>query len=300
MAAAAFPFIAGAAIAGGIFALQLAIFTPGLSVLEQKYAIRSGMPFTMHQMLIYLKVHWLRYLPRNTQLAGICFIIASSAAAIMQLRRERWHVGLFAVLVLPPILWTALLPQHTYSHDFSLLKFSIPTAAGAALCMFWLASQLQRRSKDSAFAAAAVVLILTAGLAMHMAKTAPYGDYDRHDISQGQWRQEVLSRVGAREIPLSRNGEVLGVHPAERAWFSTRMIYSPEMLRMLLKNGEASWSNLAEFEPVWIATEKSLDDADLAPCAGRWQEAGAIGIKRMFVCRNGALRDLYAPSAREE
>lgn len=294
------PFALGAAAAGGIFALQLWAYAPGLSMLEHKYAIRSAMPMTAYELWVFLKMQWLEYLPVRTERFGMFIVAASIAGGIATLRRghAKDTTAFFVALLLPPIVWTLLLPEHTFKHFFSLLKFSVPTAVGITLFVFWFMRLMRDRIKTPAVASAGFLCALTACLTVLLATNAPYQKYYDYDESEGRWRGGFLKTLGPNEIPLSWEGRAVGLYPTQRAWYSRRTIYFPETLQILMREGVTTWEHLSSFDPVWISTEATTGMAELSGCAGKWEDSGMFRNTRMLVCRDASLRALYAPGAK--
>lgn len=288
---------------GGIFYVQLQSFSDGWDQLFYKYGIRSAYSQETVGIAHNLFEIWTSYivLPHLPYLILLC-ALPLAGALLYRSTHKKELIAIGIALMIPPLLWTLLLPQHSIKHPFSLLKFAIPTIT-LLLCIPTYCVMLLkdvpvflRRSMEYALY---FILICSIGYAVSRSTYTPLVPQEDDAILPLQTL--IQTYVGPDDIPLSDTEIILGSRPTHKIWYMNRWIYPPAILHSLLDRGLLSSSALHSMHPVYIRTDDTRVSADIEKiCAGLWKDTGLTILSvPIRICRTDALRGLYLPYPKE-
>lgn len=296
LSAYAVPVIAVGCVAL-IFLLQLIAFPDGFHQLVVKYSIRSAYSAETVGITGKLWRLWHDYLPLGH---GRILLLVSGTLYSLFLYKNSQKVLLIALTIavfLPPFVWTLLLPEHSVAHEFSLLKFALPTAILYAIAVACIAATIRNYCPvdDTLFEMGIlVVLVLYCWVVIPRYGYQPIVDQD------DDWTMKfatLMSVVGPQDIPLADSTVLVGSRPPHKIWYANRWIYPPYELKKLARKGLVSTEALQKMNPVYLRPQGSAVSQTVERlCKNLWQDTGIKVLDTsIFICRNDELRVLYMP-----
>lgn len=283
----------------GMFLVQLLSFPDGFHQLVVKYGIRSAYSPETVGITHKLWVLWHAYLPFEH---GHLFLLIAGMSYCLLLwknSQKAFLLTLTIALFLPPFLWTVLLPEHSVAHEFSLLKFALPTATLYTVIVASIAATIRKFCPvdDTLFEVGILMmLLLFSWRAVDQYVYRPIVDQD------DAWTMPLATlmdvAVGKHDIALADAKMLVGSRPPHKIWYSNRWMYPPYELNKLMREKLISVEVLRELHPIYLRPQESKISSTVDHlCAGLWKDTGVkiLGTS-ILVCRNDDLRRLYMPN----